>query len=251
MKPGETNRHVLLDSETWSRKGREESIVVEVPFGGTWIPSFLLVEWRKGSEVHESALFLNVADRSILPPPEELRALSLDDLLAVLASTRPLRDTMDALQRAKLKKTGVLDDPLDPLKTFDSSGMLLQRTRRRSASLAGVQRRLDQPVRSIDILDWRLSGVLGPENLAKRLVESESEEKMLPGEAAFFLAELALVIGRIDWVMQCPLSFGSDARDRVRQSIDFIESCAKETLDEEVDPTIGDYVVNAFRMARP
>jgi hypothetical protein len=249
MKPGETNRHVLLDSETWNRKGRDESIVVEVPFGGTWIPSFLQVQWRKAGEERESALFLNVADRSILPPPEELKALSLEDLLAVLASTRPLRDTMDSLQRAKLKKTGVLDDPLDPLKTFDSSGMLLQRTRRRSASLAGVQRRLDQPVRSMDILDWRLSGVLGPENLAQRLVESDSEEKMLPGEAAFFLAELALVIGRIDWSARCPSSFASEAKERVRKSISLIEACAMQTVDEAVDRSILDYVENAFRMS--
>lgn len=247
VRPGDSDRRVLVDSDGWKKASQQETFVADLPFGGSWIPSFLQVQWRKAGEERESALLLNVADRSILPPPEELRALSLDDLLAVLASTRPIRDTLDALNRTKQKNTSLVDDPLDPLKTFDSSGMLLQRTRRRSASLAGVQRRLDQPVRSMDILDWRLSGVLGPENLAHRLVESDSEERMLPGEAAFFLAELALTIGRIDWSARCPSLFASEAKERVRKSISLIEACAMQTVDEPVDRSILDYVENAFR----
>ena len=44
-----------------------------------------------------------------------------------------------------------------------------------------------------DGFEWRLSGPVGPIALSKAFVD----EAQQPGEAAFFLAELALSLGRV------------------------------------------------------
>src|SRR3546814_4211927 len=78
---------------------------------------------------------VNVSDSALLPPPEELRSLPMDVLLAVLASTRPIHDALEAALRKGDQAQGRPGhDEFDALARFDSERMLLTRTRRMARS---------------------------------------------------------------------------------------------------------------------
>ena len=53
--------------------------------------------------------------------------------------------------------------------------------------------RLGRPAFSLDALRWRLEGPVGPLALARRLCQEE------PRAAAFLIAELAIVVRRVQW----------------------------------------------------
>ena len=191
-------RTVLLDDHDWELAGRPTSVVVRLPDSDV-LPSVLDVHWTQSGEQHGAAWLVNLGDGTFLPPSNELWDLSTDVLLTILASTRPLRVAIEnAILRGGAQHSSK-DVELDPLKAFDSSELLLQRTRRSSAALWGIERRLSKPVHSLEALEWRLAGVLGPKHLAEKIVEAARLPGALPGEAQFLLAELALTVHRIEW----------------------------------------------------
>jgi hypothetical protein len=160
-----------------------------------WVgdPPFVLeVRWRQSDTEAVASWPVNVADPSTLPPPEVLRNLSLEDLLDILGSTRPLPDaTRDAIKKRE-RRTGA-DSTLDPLKRFDSQALLLRRTKRVARALDRLRERLERPALTKDAFEWRLRGAVGPLALADAFVR----EARLPGESQFCLAELALALRRV------------------------------------------------------
>src|SRR4051794_26515406 len=119
--------------------------------------------------------------------------------MEVLASSRPIHEAVVLLLRRTEKEHGSARPELDPLRRYSETGQLLNRARRVSAALAGLQRRLERPAASEEALDWRLDGPLGPVAIARKLVAEQSDERNVPGEAGFVLAELALTLSRVDW----------------------------------------------------
>ena len=236
----------VYSSHAWAANGGDEVDEVQLPDSGGWLPRFLSVEWQVGDERRMSYLIVNVLDKSLLPPPEEMKMLSLEDLLQLVASSRPLRNTYAEIVRRAEKDTASDGSVIDPLKAFNSSGMLLQRIRRRSASLAGVERRLKQPLRSLDALDWRLRGTLGVETLATRLVEEAVENESLPGETLFFLAELALAVGRIQWRDFVSGDLLVGVEERVQMTLELLRSQATSLETASTDTAIISYVDRAF-----
>jgi hypothetical protein len=81
---------------------------------------------------------------------------------------------------------------LDPLKRVDTSGFLLQRTRRISWALAALRERLAQPAPSPEALNWRLRGPHG----VMALVNAISHENRPDQEKSFLLAEIAVELAR-------------------------------------------------------
>jgi len=239
----------VYSSLAWAANGGNEVDAVELADSGGWLPRFLSVGWQVGGERRTSYLIVNVLDKSLLPPPEEMKALSLEDLLQLVASSRPLRNTYAEIVRRAEKDTASDGSVIDPLKAFNSSGMLLQRIRRRSASLAGVERRLKQPLRSLEALDWRLRGTLGVETLATRLVEEAVENESLPGETLFFLAELALAVGRIQWRDFVSGDLLVEVEERVQMTLELLRSQATSLETASTDPAIISYVDRAFAEA--
>jgi hypothetical protein len=115
-------------------------------------------------------------------------------LVEVLGSTRPLPQAVDDVLR-KRKRVPVPDDsPLNPLKRVNTEAYLLRRTKRVALALDRLRERLERPVLSREALDWRLQGPIGPAALARAFLREASQ----PGEAAFFLAELALSLKRVN-----------------------------------------------------
>lgn len=173
------------------------------------IPPYLRVRWtaNDGSE-HQAAWVTNIDDMNLLPPPAELRDLPVDTLLAVLASTRPMRAELEAAFRAlEIDASTEPINELDPLKKFASTTHLVPRVRRQSAALWGLRDRLQRPIGSAESMHWRLFGAMGPVYLAERLVEEASSVTIwLPGEAQFLIAELALTVHRTDWTIVAPVT---------------------------------------------
>ncbi len=157
-------------------------------------PSGFLVTWEKAPGF--AWWPINVASAADLPPPDELRGLPLDVLIHILTSARSLHEAMRGYLRRKARasnKTSIASIDLDPHKRVDTSGFLLQRTRRFSSALRGLRSRLEQPVSSEECLQWRINGPVGIKAVATALIrEARSDD-----ERAFLLAELVLELTRV------------------------------------------------------
>ena len=192
----------------------------------------------------------NVEDRGPLPPPAELADLPVDVLLAALASTRPLPV---ALEHELRRRQRAGDDgrriELDPLRRFDDSGLLLQRARHLSLALWRLQVRLSRPTTSIDALQWRLHGALGPLAIADGLVQAALNQETLPGEAHFLLAELALTVAAVDWDNVASGIGPKRVRALVAEVLHAIEERRME-LPPAPDPALDAYVRDAVEEAR-
>ncbi len=157
-------------------------------------PAGFLVRWQGSS----SAAWwpVNVTAGEVLPPPEELKHLSLELLIEILSSARPLHRVLKGyLKRHHRSEADAGVAPLvDPHKRVDTSQFLLQRTRRMSWALNALRKRLERPVATIEFLRWRLRGPVGVTALAEALVrEAVSEE-----EKAFLISELVLELFRTE-----------------------------------------------------
>jgi hypothetical protein len=128
-----------------------------------------------------------------LPPPEALRSLTLEELLQVLASTRPMPQAVAEVLKKRQNKRAEGDTELDPLRRFDSQSFLLRRTKRLAAALERLRERLERPASSREAFEWRLFGPVGPLALA----EGYAREATVAGEAKFCLAEIALALHRV------------------------------------------------------
>lgn len=178
----------LLSSAQSTRPGTHV-----LPWQGNSVPFVLQVTWAHEDGFSTSNWPVNVSNPAALPPPEALRSLTLDELLQVLASTRPIPQAVAEVfeKRKGRKKNG--DTALDPLKRFDSQSHLLRRTKRLAAALERMRERLERPASSLEAFEWRLFGPVGPMALA----EGYMREAGLGGEAKFCLAEIALALYRV------------------------------------------------------
>lgn len=163
------------------------------------MPAGFDVKWS-GSE-KRAWLPLNIMNYDVLPPPEELKNLPFHILLQVLTSARPLHVLLRRYNR-KLKdeaKEETPEDPMtDPHKRVDTSGFLLQRTRRISYAFNAIREKLSRPVTSMQALHWRLYGPVGLQALVNAILsDSEDAELKIPEERAFFLAELILELSTL------------------------------------------------------
>lgn len=232
----------LLDGSTWRAAGSPSTQTIALTDELGHLPSVLDVRWTHQGEERSAVWLVNVGDGAVLPPPSELKDLPADVLLAILASTRPLRSAVEDAIRSASHKKHISADELDPLKRFDSSGLLLQRTRRASAALWGVERRLSQPLHSLEALEWRLGGTLGPEHLAAKLAEAARSDGALPGEAQFMLAELALTLHRVRWDAVSAGVPIEAVLERVRQALGIVRNHVESLSDAGADPSVHDYV---------
>jgi hypothetical protein len=238
------NDTALADHHGWVADGRPATIQLTLPDDA--IPFWIKVRWQERDSWFEAGLPVNVTDPEKLPPPAELRTLSVDLLLRVLASTRPLHDAIaHELERRKAIRRGELPPELDPLKRYSNVGQLLGRARRISAALEGVRRRLELPVASLETLRWRLFGPVGPRAIATGLLREaeEGREGYVRGEPAFILAELALTIDRADWSSTLRHVDQRKGRAEFRR---LLRELAELRDDFPTDPSLTQYLDDAF-----
>lgn len=164
-----------------------------IAWQGAAVPFVLEVTWSLQDRPQVASWPVNVSNPAMLPPPEALRSLTLEELLVVLASTRPMPQAVaDVLAKRKIKMTNG-EAHLDPLRRFDSQTFVLRRTKRLAAALERLRERLEHTASSREAFEWRLFGPIGPMALA----ESYVREVGSTGEARFCLAEIALTLRRV------------------------------------------------------
>jgi hypothetical protein len=233
----------LVDAVEWSAAGATSHL--EVPLPSAVLPSYLIVYWEAPDGPERATWTANIDDRSALPPPTELANLPVSVLLAVLASTRPLPVALEYELRRRERMKGHDRTELDPLRRFDGSTLLLQRTRHVSLALWRLQERLARPAASLDVLRWRLNSAIGPTAIADGIVRAAGEGRALPGESQFMLAELALTIDAVRWDVSAEVSQRA-IRQVVRDVLTAIEVRSRE-LGAASDPTLEAYVREAFQ----
>jgi hypothetical protein len=235
---------LLVDRKQWVAAKRPTEITV--PIRTTAPPLLLHVRWRAPEGTAEASWPLNVSDPAGLPTPEQLRDIPTASLIDALGSMSPLHEALAvALER---DQKGVFSDELDPLRRHSSSGFLFQRTRRFSSALEGIRRRLERPAANPDVLRWRLHGLFGPGALAEGLLRDEGEKKSIAGEAAFFIAELALTVARVNWEQAAELLPAGVVRGEANRTLRQLRKLAREA--SSGDPELGAYVRRALRSAR-
>lgn len=220
---------------------------VEIPAPVKVPPSALSVTWGDDRETVRSWWPIVVAAPSTLPPPDELRDLPLQVLLEVIASARPAHVVLAQWlsRRRSSASTGGSKLVVDPLERVDSSGFILQRTRRVSWTLGALRQRLERPCATREQLAWRLTGPVGVEALAAA-IERESPS---PEERAFLLAELALELSRVRPCSSSGCLQAREVRSGIEKALERLEARSADPT-AAVDRNLAEYVRLAFREAR-
>ena len=239
------NGKVLLDSHAWGASDRGTSFVQ--PIDPEQLPMFLDVTWE-GSQ----ATWVVVADdRHDLPPGLGLSDLPSAQLLDALATgktvARVLREKLerDAIASTTGVPTGIVTDPL---KRFDSRSSLLRRGRALASALAVLEARLARPITTLDALDARLSGPLGPLFIADRLVTELREGAQPRAETLFTLAEIALSISRVPWVQAMQYINMAEGMARVRNVLEALDDHRIRIGPDPVD--LAQYAARAIKEAK-
>jgi HKD family nuclease len=184
-------RKIIYDEKTWHEAGQKNKVVLD--WDEDTVPDYLEATWQDS----EGKAFwpLIIENQITLPPVEELRNLPLESLIHILSSAQPLHRMLKIIEKyRKRKPNNHPDDAVrNALDLVDSSGFLLQRTRRVSYAMTALKERLEKPVFTIESLNWRLYGPVGVDSLKEAIVnEAKSDE-----EKIFLLSELALELSQV------------------------------------------------------
>lgn len=233
----------VTDEESAVRNAQEEIVV---PWSGRRPPSGLWVDWN---EAEGRAWWpINIASSAVLPAPDELRDLPLELLIEILMAARPLHRVMAEYLKRKGKGTSAGSGvEIDPHKKVDTSGFLLQRTRRVSAALAGLAAVLAKPVATEDSLRWRLYGPTGARAVAQAILK-DADANSCGAMKGFLLAELALVLSQCEPTT----AVGFLPVERIKAEIAKLTLELREqerTLDEQAPDNLRRYVADAFAKA--
>jgi hypothetical protein len=240
---------LILDSGQWEADGRPPQYQCPIAEAN---PSALVVSWSAAAGLAQATWPVNVETLAALPPPAELRNLPLSVLLNVLASTRPLRVALETELRRQHRAHLKGEDELDPLKRFDSSGLLLHRVRHASAALWGLQQRLGRPLSGIEALDWRLKGTIGVQAIADGLIADVARGALRASEAGFLLGELALTVASVDWTAVSVRIDVTQVKRMVQSAVADIATKAR-SLNLESDASIeglATYMRDAFKRSQ-
>lgn len=243
------NGESLLDDVRWSAAGEPAEVVM--PLHAEGLPAFLEVSWSEGS----ADWTVLADDKRALPPDRGIAELRAHHLIAALASGRSIISIMTEL----LTRRGTAGDrtwiDLDPLKRFDDRNTILRRGRWLSVALQGLQARLGRPVLTVEALEARLSGPLGPLFLGTKICEAVEIGDQTAAEGLFSLAEIALSVGRVNWAAAAVhLDGGSQAwKPAVTRAVEQLNEMAtgllRDSSQEREDP-VAEYADRAFQEAQ-
>jgi hypothetical protein len=238
----EKDKEPLFTYSAWLDEGKPASIGSDIP--ANWLPDQIFLR-LPGNPV-DACWPVIVEGQAVLPVPDQLRNLSLEALAFILSSHQPLHRLLAALER--MSERGKLKDgenrPLDALQLVDTSGFLLQRTRKVFVAIQSLRSRLERPVYTLESLTWRLEGPIGVQSL----VEAICREASLPGERRFLLVELVLELSRIK-TTEVPYALKPKVVAKALQAM-----CGRirkiiETDKSGDDPVIENYIVKALNLS--
>ena len=222
----------IATDEDWRAAGSPS--LWSIPWIHSRPPSILRVEWPSDGSTAEAYWPINVAASADLAPPEALRDLTLQELLEVLTSSGPLYAAVNEMVKRRTTQPAPAQALIDAHAKVDTRGFLLQRMRRFSSALEGMRERLSRPVNSVDALEWRLNGPIGPLTLAAQILKTE------PEAAAFMIAEIAGLLRETRISGAVP---ASTVKAQVRQAIETLKHLAESA---NIFPALKAYVDQAF-----
>lgn len=188
---------------------------------------------------------VNAQCGAVLPPPDELKSLSLDDLIEILGSARPLHQLIRRFQRRKANDIVAGGSAeIDPHKRVDTSGFIIQRTRRISWAFRAMREKLEKPYATKESLDWRLYGPVG----VQALVHAIDREGQSDSERAFLLAELGLELSRVKPGQALNGLRPEDVSEKLRNFIKTLDVRA-QAIQLSDTPDMRDYICNVFKEA--
>ena len=187
---------------------------------------------------------VNIVSGQSLPPPDELKNLSLEILISVLTSARPLYRVLDEYLKRQADDTKHPNHSqlLDPHKRVDVSRFLLQRTRRVSWALNALRERIELPAASEKVIQWRFHGPVGVKAVADALMREAASIE----ERAFLLSELALELHRAQPQTAPGYLPIKKVRDEINAMIEEISNLVPHTQLKEIK-NLRDYVRKVFR----
>ncbi len=190
----------LLDNEAHAALGRRETVVAR--WLHPYAPSKLLVVW----EDNQAFWPVNVEDPAELPAPRELEGMTAEDLLYLLAASdvsaafRVLAGSKGTAEPAGAEELDEATPPdLDPLRRYRLEDTFLHRIRQQARLLQGVREGLERPVWSERALEWRLTGMIGIEQLVRRMAGELHEDGNDASETALRLADLFLTLSEVHY----------------------------------------------------
>ena len=208
----------------------------------------LRVRWQAPDGAHHEAyLAVSVEDREAdLLPPEEFRALTVDDIIAHLLSGREPAEWIER-QEAIRKPSAGADDAVESLRAVDTSNYLLYRARRFGQALAAMADRIARTAPTQQAIGYRLlRDPLGPVHLAEVLSSDGQEQNSAPltateiGYRLYALAEIVLTLGHVgskirresksDWKPIMPLFH--EARNKLGTVIEKLRTSARSGPDD-------------------
>lgn len=214
---------VIYDAAVHDAADRYEFVWFDpdITAGPRSLPAGFDVRWA-GNE-KRAWLPLNVKNYGVLPPPHELKGLPFHILLQVLTSAKPLQVILRKYYRRlkqEVEDDSVEDPMTDPHRRVDTSGFLLQRTRRISYAFNAIREKLSRPVSSLQALHWRLYGPVGLQALVRAILsDSEDAELKLPEERLFFLAELIMELATVEATSATNYLPAETVKDELRKFI--------------------------------
>lgn len=227
-----------------SRWNLHKITVITINWNDPVIPDYLLVDWDGADR---KAFWPVVVESQItLPPVEGLRNLPLEALLQILSSSQPLHRLIGLIDRIRKSGTKIIteDAVVDVHQLVNTSGFLLQRTRRISYAMKALRNRLEKPVFTKESLNWRLYGPIGVHALQEAILnEAKSEE-----EKRFLLAELALELSRVK-PLQTDISLKQEeVKSGIREILENLANTIKTEPGSFLNP-VEDYSLKALQKA--
>ncbi len=232
--------HFIFNEAHWFQSGK--ILKIQLEWAQSKIPNFLMVSWD-GSK-SEAFWPVLVENQVTLPPVDCLRDLSLEALLQILSSNQPLHRLLQRIEKLKGKSVAGIDEVVDPHKLVNTSGYLLQRTRRVAYGIKSLRERIEKPVFTRESLIWRIYGPIG----VNALVDGIRRESRSNDEKQFLLAELALELSRVN---PKTTEFSIKAKDVMLAVKEVIEKLnASFSFDDNPhDNSIHNYSQKAFQKA--
>ncbi|MGV9747783.1 hypothetical protein ACWDTG_23180 [Rhodococcus zopfii] len=238
------NHQLVLDEREW-REGRCAATHVS-HIGAEQLPMYLDVEWDGAT----STWAVLADDRHDLPPGPGLAELRSAHLLDALATgktlAQALRDKMEREERER--QAGQSGIVTDPLRRFDSQSTLLRRGRALAAALTALERRLARPVVTLDALEARLVGPLGPRFVAEKTVSDLLDGALSRPDAMFTIAEIALSVARVPWPQTLQHVDRKQGLGMVERTLDELDALRTRLGDDPVD--LSDYLERAIKEAK-
>jgi len=240
-----------FQSKYWTLKQEPEFIIL--PWPEKPIPSGFNVYIE--DEVMPAFWALNAETRKVLPTPDVLKNLKLPELIEILSSTRTLISSMRKILRDKesSSESGYHEkEYMDPHKRVDTSGYILQRTRRMSNALSALGERIARPVYTMESLEWRLNGPVGVsalcEAMAKEVEKTHLDDDMKKEEMLFFLAELTIEFANIEPVINNDSLSKTEIMDELKKFLRSLFLSHEALINSSKPSPIRDYAKKAIKI---